>query len=115
MLHGEHGPPAHVTDVDNEQRCVVAVDDAARQGLGVGVVVDVMHPGQPRHAAEDAVVGASQSVHDLDQAERDRQPDAKRTPNRTVPRAAVMASTSSVVRNRASRTTSFHETSMAAA
>ena len=60
LVHREQGAPAHVGDVGEEQRGVVAVDDEARQGLGVGVVVDVVHPGQSRHPAEHAFVGASQ-------------------------------------------------------
>ena len=80
LVDREEGPPTHVTDVGEEQRGVVPVDDEARQGLRVGIVVHVVHSGQSRHAAEHAFVGASQPVEDLDQAQRDGHADADEDP-----------------------------------
>ena len=65
-----------VVGVGEEERRVVAVDDEAGHLLGVGVVVDVVHAGDVRHVAEDAVVRAGDAAQQVEHRQRDGRPDA---------------------------------------
>jgi len=55
-VRGFQGPAAEVLGVGEEQRRIIAVDNEARNRARVGVVVNVMHPGETGHLAEDRVV-----------------------------------------------------------
>ena len=70
------GPAPEVLGVGEEERRVVAVNDQARDGARAGIVVDVVHPGQPGHLAEYRVVRPGHA----DQQFGDGEPDGDQDP-----------------------------------
>ena len=63
---------AEILGVGEEQWGVVAVDDQAGNLSGERVIVDVMHSGDPRDVAEDAVVRAGDPAQQVGDRQRDR-------------------------------------------
>ena len=63
-----------VVGVGEEERRVVAVDDEAGHLRGLRVVVDVVHAGDVRHVAEDAVVRVDDAPQQVEHRQRDGRP-----------------------------------------
>ena len=70
-VDGGEGPAREVLGVGEEQRRVVAVDEQPRHRRGVGVVVDVVHPGQAGHVAQDGVVRPGHPAQQVEDREAD--------------------------------------------
>ena len=80
-LQGGERAAAEVLGVGEAQRGVVAVDEQSGDGLGVGVVVDVVHAGDPGHVAEHAVVRAGEAAQQVEHREADRDQHAVEHPD----------------------------------
>ena len=90
-----------VLGVGEEQRRVVAVDDEAGHLLALGVVVDVVHAGEPGHVAEDAVVRPGDAAQQVEHRQRRWRPGCRGARRRrSTPAVVARASTSSLRRNR---------------
>ena len=80
-VDGGEGPAGEVLGVGEEQRRVVAVDEQAGHLGGVGVVVDVVHPGQSRHVALDGVVRPGHPAQQVEHRDADRDQHALEHPD----------------------------------
>ena len=69
-------PFAQVPHIGEEQRRVIAIEDASRNRAGIGIVGDIVHPRDPRNPPEDALVGPGEAVEHLQQAQGDREEHA---------------------------------------